>query len=140
MSPTGSRRLLTYRRVRDNEVSVDALAAYGVQRLELQEAHRTGIGGTANDLNDFRKKVCNDSCAHFDRCGLLIVFSDYSTSKGSGRLDQSQMMRSSQHLDATLKARRKRRGRRLALLLSLHKNTIQDVKDETLREDELCVA
>jgi hypothetical protein len=28
-----------------------------VQRLELQEANPTGVGGTANDLNDFRKKV-----------------------------------------------------------------------------------
>lgn len=66
---TGSRRLLTYRRLRDDEVSFDALAAYGVQRLELQEAHRTGIGGTANDLNDFRKKVCYDSRADLDVSG-----------------------------------------------------------------------
>ena len=89
---TGSRRLLTYRRLRDDEVSVDALAAYGVQRLELQEAHRTGIGGTANDLNDFRKKVCNHSCAHLEMSGLLTVFSKYSTSKGSGRLDQGRVL------------------------------------------------
>jgi hypothetical protein len=54
---TGSRRLLTYKRLQDSEVPADALAAYAVQRLELQEAHRTGIGGTANELNDFRKKV-----------------------------------------------------------------------------------
>jgi len=83
---TGSRRLLTYRRLRDSEVSVEALAAYGVQRLELQEAHRTGIGGTANELNDFRKKVCNDAHAPSKVRDYLLTC-QYSTSKDSGRLD-----------------------------------------------------
>lgn len=55
---TGSRRLLTYRRLKDAEISTDALAAYAVQRLELQAGTHIGSMSTANDLNDFRKKVC----------------------------------------------------------------------------------
>jgi hypothetical protein len=55
----GSRRLITYKRLSDGEISEDALAAYAVQRLQLQEAHRTGNSATANELNDFRKKVWN---------------------------------------------------------------------------------
>lgn len=62
---TGSRRLITYKRLSDAEISEDALAAYAVQRLQLQEAHRTGNSATANELNDFRKKVCDGRCVIF---------------------------------------------------------------------------
>ena len=43
----GSRRLLTYRRLRDEDVK-EALPARQVKREE---------GSTANDLNSFRKRV-----------------------------------------------------------------------------------
>jgi hypothetical protein len=87
---TGSRRLLTYRRLPDTEISVDALAAYHVQRLELQEANPTGVGGTANDLNDFRKKV-RQHHKHRTvqvRSGKVLtsIVSNCSISKDFGRL------------------------------------------------------
>ena len=49
-----SRRLLTYRRRRDSDINAEAALAYEVQRLALQSDN--GVG-TANDLNDFRRKV-----------------------------------------------------------------------------------
>ncbi|KAL1587022.1 hypothetical protein WHR41_04141 [Cladosporium halotolerans] len=51
-----SRRLITYRRLQDSEISQEALTAYGMQRLELQASNQTGETTRANDLNDFRKK------------------------------------------------------------------------------------
>jgi hypothetical protein len=89
----GSRRLLTYRRLRDAEISVDALAAYHVQRLELQEANPTGVGGTANDLNDFRKKVCQNKCRLLPaNSGFANVdFLKCSISKDSVRLNSREM-------------------------------------------------
>ncbi len=51
-----SRRLLTYRRRRESQMDLEELLAYKAGRLALQ----TGVaGGTANDLNSFRKKVCS---------------------------------------------------------------------------------
>lgn len=52
-----SRRLLTYRRRRDDEVDAEQLAAYEMQRLDLQ-INGSGAKNTADDLNDFRRKVC----------------------------------------------------------------------------------
>ncbi|KAK4506855.1 hypothetical protein PRZ48_000588 [Zasmidium cellare] len=49
-----SRQLLTYRRRRDSEVDVDALAAYRMQRLDLQV--NGSKKSTADELNDFRRK------------------------------------------------------------------------------------
>ncbi|KAI5370161.1 Putative RNA methylase domain, DNA methylase, N-6 adenine-specific [Septoria linicola] len=49
-----SRRLLTYRRLDDSEVDAQALAAYEMQKLQLQSDDDSG--GTADDLNEFRKK------------------------------------------------------------------------------------
>jgi hypothetical protein len=91
---TGSRRLLTYRRLRDAEISVDALAAYHVQRLELQEANPTGVGGTANDLNDFRKKVCQHYKCRFTEArseNANVDFLKCSISKDSERLNNREM-------------------------------------------------
>ncbi|KAF2214714.1 hypothetical protein CERZMDRAFT_36311 [Cercospora zeae-maydis SCOH1-5] len=48
-----SRRLLTYRRLEDARVDVQAVAAYQMQRLKLQS---DDSDGTADDLNDFRRK------------------------------------------------------------------------------------
>ena len=60
---TGSRRLLTYRRLRDADIDTDALAALQLQRLALAEG---GISDDrANDLNAFRKKVSQQGYAWY---------------------------------------------------------------------------
>ncbi|TQV93874.1 hypothetical protein V2A60_003967 [Cordyceps javanica] len=49
LTPTGSRRLITYRRIPDSEVSTEALEAYSDRKLISE------IGTTANELNPFRR-------------------------------------------------------------------------------------
>lgn len=56
-----SRRLLTYRRLPDNQVDETAISAYTAQRLLAEETSQlSGSDGTgkfkADDLNDFRKR------------------------------------------------------------------------------------
>ncbi|EMF16942.1 tRNA guanosine-2'-O-methyltransferase [Sphaerulina musiva SO2202] len=48
-----SRRLLTYRRLHDNQVDAHALATYQMRRLQIHEESSTG---TADDLNAFRRQ------------------------------------------------------------------------------------
>ncbi|KAM3418761.1 hypothetical protein BST61_g4734 [Cercospora zeina] len=48
-----SRRLLTYKRLEDAHVDIQAVAEYQMQRLKLQS---DDSDGTADDLNDFRRK------------------------------------------------------------------------------------
>lgn len=50
----GSRRLLTYRRLHDNQVDAHVLATYQMRRLQIHEESSTG---TADDLNAFRRQV-----------------------------------------------------------------------------------
>jgi len=52
-----SRQLLTYRRVGDGEVDRGELIGYKAGRLALQSGNGVGSSATANDLNEFRKKV-----------------------------------------------------------------------------------
>lgn len=52
--PQGSRRLLTYRRLHDNQVDPHVLATYQMRRLQIHEESSTG---TADDLNAFRRQV-----------------------------------------------------------------------------------
>ena len=54
----GSRRLLTYRRLKEDEVDAQQMATYQMQRLRVQEESGNG---TADDLNDFRRKVSGTS-------------------------------------------------------------------------------
>ena len=53
----GSRRLLTYRRLPDSEVASEKLLAYKTSRLELGKYSETASKETADDLNDFRRRV-----------------------------------------------------------------------------------
>ncbi|GIZ40717.1 hypothetical protein CKM354_000404500 [Cercospora kikuchii] len=48
-----SRRLLTYKRLEDADIDTQAAAAYQMQRLKIQAGD---TDGTADDLNDFRRK------------------------------------------------------------------------------------
>jgi hypothetical protein len=60
-----------------------------VQRIQLQEAHRTGNSATANELNDFRKKVWEFVVLDVLRFRNILLTSNLinSTSKASGRLE-----------------------------------------------------
>jgi len=48
----GSRRLAVYSRIADTKVDTKALTDYNLARLQDLR-----IGGTADELNDFRRKV-----------------------------------------------------------------------------------
>ena len=52
-----SRRLLTYRRLRDDHVDSDELLLYNTARVVLREEANGAMNGTADDLNAFRRKV-----------------------------------------------------------------------------------
>jgi tRNA (guanine10-N2)-methyltransferase len=52
-----SRRLLTYRRLRDDQVDADELLGYTTSRLALREEVNGMMNGTADDLNAFRRRV-----------------------------------------------------------------------------------
>ena len=52
-----SRRLLTYRRLADDQVDAEELLGYNTARLALREEGSGAMNGTADDLNAFRRKV-----------------------------------------------------------------------------------
>ena len=52
-----SRRLLTYRRLADDQVNEEELLRYNASRLALREEGSGTMNGTADDLNAFRRKV-----------------------------------------------------------------------------------
>ena len=52
-----SRRLLTYRRLRDEEVDREELLVYDASKLAMREEGNGKLNGTADDLNAFRRKV-----------------------------------------------------------------------------------
>ena len=56
----GSRRLLTYKRMSDSEVDSETMAAYQLQRLEVNANEEKQA--TADELNDFRRKVSIALC------------------------------------------------------------------------------
>lgn len=49
----GSRRLLTYRRLVDDEVNGEELLSYQTARLKIEAVNGTG---TVDELNEFRRK------------------------------------------------------------------------------------
>ena len=51
-----SRRLLTYRRLRDSDVEEAELTAYRMKRLEFESIGDSGTNPRADDLNAFRKR------------------------------------------------------------------------------------
>jgi tRNA (guanine10-N2)-methyltransferase len=74
-----SRRLLTYRRIPDTRVNQDTLLQYKTDRLALSESNGVGTRSTADDLNAFRRKVCQTECS----CHLitLIISSIFKASR-----------------------------------------------------------
>jgi len=52
-----SRRLVTYRRRKDEEVDQELLIAYQVKMLAVNEGGLEGLTGTASSMNEFRRKV-----------------------------------------------------------------------------------
>ena len=60
----GSRRLLTYRRRQDSDIDSAQLLAYRASRLEWADGSKAAAGGTANDLNAFRRKACVSSSSY----------------------------------------------------------------------------
>lgn len=67
--PQGSRRLLTYRRLHDNQVDAHVLATYQMRRLQIHEESSTG---TADDLNAFRRQVSSIFGSFSAREGAII--------------------------------------------------------------------
>lgn len=67
--PQGSRRLLTYRRLHDNQVDAHVLATYQMRRLQIHEESSTG---TADDLNAFRRQVSSIFGGFSAREGAII--------------------------------------------------------------------
>ena len=67
-----SRRLLTYRRIRDSQINQEQLLTYKASRLALENGSKTDAKGTADDLNAFRRKV-----------GLTIISMWLRTSKSN---------------------------------------------------------
>lgn len=52
-----SRRLLTYRRLREDEVDAEEVLVYEAAKLAVREEQEGVVNGTADDLNAFRRKV-----------------------------------------------------------------------------------
>lgn len=74
---TGSRRLLTYRRKLESEVDPEHLLAYNAARLSITNGDATLSKKTADDLNDFRRKVCTQHSTQIRATLKLLTISQY---------------------------------------------------------------
>lgn len=76
-----SRQLLTYRRLRDQEIDIEGLATYQMQRLGTQ-ANGSTAKSTADELNDFRRKVGEPMALSLYSL-LTVVLSTFKASKSA---------------------------------------------------------